>query len=58
MSGTPLSGIVPGPPQLLLALPALALVLGVTVISWWVRKTARALDERKRQAALSAKKAN
>lgn len=58
MSGTPLSGVIPGPPQLLLILPALALILGVSVISWWVRKTARELDEKKRQAALAAKKGN
>ena len=51
MASTPLEGIVPGPPGLLLVLPALALALGVTLISFWIRKTSRALDAKKRQAA-------
>lgn len=52
-------GIVPGHPVLLLALPSLCLIVGVTGISWWVRKTARALDEKKRQQLIDAqKKAN
>ena len=58
VAGTPLEGIIPGPPALLLVLPAIAFVLGVTVISHWVRSTARALDEKKRQAQLAQKKAN
>ena len=45
MEKTPLEGIIPGPPALLLVLPALAIVVGVTVISVWIRKTSRALDE-------------
>mgnify|MGYP006889599023 CR=1 FL=1 len=45
-------GLIPGPPVLLLALPALALVLGVAAISWWVKKTAAALAEKKRLEAL------
>ena len=53
---TPLQGVLPGPPQFLLILPALALIVGLTGISWWVKKTARALDEKKRKAALEAKK--
>ena len=52
-------GLIPGHPVLLLALPALCLIVGVAGISWWVRKTSRALDEKKRQQALDAqKKAN
>ena len=51
---TLLEGIVPGHPVLLLALPALCLIVGLTGITWWVRKTARALDEKKRQQALAA----
>ena len=54
VKGTPLEGVIPGPPILLLALPALALVVGLTVIMGWVRSTARALDEKKRLAALSS----
>jgi len=51
---TPLDGVIPGPPVLLLVLPSLALVLGLTVIMGWIRKTSRALDEKKRQNALEA----
>ena len=51
-----LEGLIPGPPSLLLVLPALALVLGVSLIQGWVVKTSQALEEKKRQAAL--KKSN
>ena len=51
--GTALEGLIPGHASLLLVLPALALVLGVIVISGWIRKTSRALDEKKRQAMLA-----
>ena len=46
--GTILEGVIPGPPALLLILPAIALVVGLTGIMGWVRSTARALDEKKR----------
>ena len=56
VKATPLEGVVPGPPQLLLVLPALAFVVGVTGIASWVRKTARTLDEKKRLATTAAQK--
>ena len=57
--GTPLAGVIPGPPIFLIVLPMLALVVGMTVIMGWVRKTARSLDAKKRQAAqAAAKKSN
>jgi len=52
--GSPLEGVIPGPPVFLLILPALALVLGMTVIMGWIRGTARSLDAKKRQAAQAA----
>jgi len=57
---TPLEGLIPGPPGLLLLLPALALVIGVTGISFWIRKTSRALDAERaaRARAAAGKKAN
>jgi len=53
-AGTLLSGVVPPPPQLLLILPAICLVLGLFLIMAWIRKTARAIDAKKREAALAA----
>jgi hypothetical protein len=41
-----------------LVLPALALAIGLTGIMHWIRSTSRALDEKKRQAALNAQKKN
>jgi len=51
---------VPAPPVLLIVLPALALVVGLSGIMFWVRHTSRALEEKKRQEALAAaqKKSN
>lgn len=51
---TPLEGLIPGPPALLLVLPATALALGLALISFWVRKTSRALDDEKRRKGLEA----